>query len=59
MVAPYRQIHEANLALMPLTINITEELSHDDLSYWIDENNNLTGPAQESLSEQDRNGDFI
>ena len=61
MVTPYRQIHLANTAHVPhpLEINVHEELAHEDLSAWIDKNNNLTGPAQEHLSEEDSNGGFV
>ncbi len=57
MVTPYRQIHEANKALMPL--DIQQELAPEDLSIWINPDGGLTGAAQEHLAEQDLNGDFI
>ena len=65
MVAPYRQIHELAQSLglpeaaMPLTINIENELTQDDLSDWIHPDGGLTGAAQDHLSEEDRNGGFI
>ena len=61
MVTPYRQIHFANMALVPHPLELTthEQLVDEDLSELINEHGGLTGAGQDLLGDMDSRGEFV